>query len=109
MMNEFMGGASTSFHNVKSVFTLALFEDTGWCVWACACDYAAADVFRASLFSPSPHLFNARRYKADYSHVDSLKWGYKYGCDFLSSCNSDALAPRGFWFVRACVRSSNRG
>ena len=56
----------SGFANAKSVFTLALLEDSGW-------------------------------YKVNYTHADVLKWGYMYGCEFLSTCNPETPPPpQGF-------------
>lgn len=66
VMNEFMSGAPSGFANVKSIFTLALLEDSGW-------------------------------YRANYSHADPLRWGYMYGCGFMTSCDSKTPdPPEGF-------------
>ena len=61
LLNDYMVGINihTMYPTVKSVFTLALLEDTGWYF---------ADFTRADM---------------------ALKWGYNRGCDFLHSCDAN--------------------
>jgi hypothetical protein len=61
LLNDYMVGINiySLYPTVKSVFTLALLEDSGW-YWA---DYSKADL--------------------------ALKWGHLAGCDFLRSCDVD--------------------
>ena len=61
LLNDYMVGINiySLYPTVKSVFTLALLEDSGW-YWP---DYSQADL--------------------------ALKWGHNAGCDFLRSCDAD--------------------